>query len=583
MSSNDWEQRKLGELGSLKNGMNFSKEAMGIGFPFVNLQNIFGNNVIDVTNLGKAMASDSQLKDYNLLNGDVLFVRSSVKLEGVGEAALVPQNLENTTYSGFIIRFRDEYGLDNNFKRFLFGIESVRNQIMAQATNSANKNISQTVLENLCLKIPNKSEQEKIGLYFSNLDHLITLHHRKYMKYADLSVFDWEQRKLVDLVDRVTRKNQDLVSELPLTISAQYGLIDQNEFFDKRVASKDVSGYYLIENGEFAYNKSTSTDAPWGAIKRLDRYKNGVLSTLYIVFGIKENNPVDSDFLVSYYSTNLWHKGIHEIAAEGARNHGLLNIAPADFFETKLMIPQDIEEQKKIGKYFEELERLITLHQRKCEETKTLKKYMLQKMFPQNGHSVPEIRFSGFTEDWEQRKFADFTWDAGKRNKEDLDLEPYAITNEHGFIRQRDAHDDFGYMKDTDRKAYNIVQPNSFAYNPARINVGSIGYYKGVENVIVSSLYEVFQTDNYVNDRFLWHWLKSDEFPRWIEKLQEGSVRLYFYYDKLCECQLYMPSLEEQEKIATFLDDLDHLITLHQHKCEELQNIKKFMLKNMFI
>ena len=386
----DWEQRKLGELGSLKNGMNFSKEAMGIGFPFVNLQNIFGNNVIDVTNLGKAMASDSQLKDYNLLNGDVLFVRSSVKLEGVGEAALVPQNLENTTYSGFIIRFRDEYGLDNNFKRFLFGIESVRNQIMAQATNSANKNISQTVLENLCLKIPNKSEQEKIGLYFSNLDHL------------------------------------------------------------------------------------------------------------------------------------------------------------------------------------------ITLHQRKCEETKTLKKYMLQKMFPQNGHSVPEIRFSGFTEDWEQRKFADFTWDAGKRNKEDLDLEPYAITNEHGFIRQRDAHDDFGYMKDTDRKAYNIVQPNSFAYNPARINVGSIGYYKGVENVIVSSLYEVFQTDNYVNDRFLWHWLKSDEFPRWIEKLQEGSVRLYFYYDKLCECQLYMPSLEEQEKIATFLDDLDHLITLHHRKYMKYADLSVF-------
>ena len=184
-----WEQRKLGELGSLKNGMNFSKEAMGIGFPFVNLQNIFGNNVIDVTNLGKAMASDSQLKDYNLLNGDVLFVRSSVKLEGVGEAALVPQNLENTTYSGFIIRFRDEYGLDNNFKRFLFGIESVRNQIMAQATNSANKNISQTVLENLCLKIPNKSEQEKIGLYFSNLDHLITLHQHKCEELQNIKKF----------------------------------------------------------------------------------------------------------------------------------------------------------------------------------------------------------------------------------------------------------------------------------------------------------------------------------------------------------------------------------------------------------
>ena len=194
----------------------------------------------------------------------------------------------------------------------------------------------------------------------------------------------------------------------------------------------------------------------------------------------------------------------------------------------------------------------------------------------------PKIRFEGYSEDWEQRKFADFTWDAGKRNKEDLDLEPYAITNEHGFIRQRDAHDDFGYMKDTDRKAYNIVQPNSFAYNPARINIGSIGYYKGVENVIVSSLYEVFQTDNYVNDRFLWHWFKSDEFPRWIERLQEGSVRLYFYYDKLCECQLYMPSLEEQEKIASFLDALDHLITLHQRKCDETKTLKKYMLQKMF-
>lgn len=192
---------------------------------------------------------------------------------------------------------------------------------------------------------------------------------------------DWEQRKLGDVVDRVTRKNQDLVSELPLTISAQYGLIDQNEFFDKRVASKDVSGYYLIENGEFAYNKSTSNDAPWGAIKRLDRYENGVLSTLYIVFGIKSEKEINSDFLVSYYDTNLWHKGIHEIAAEGARNHGLLNIAPADFFNTKLMMPQDIDEQTKIGTYFQQLDHLITLHQHKCEELQNIKKYMLQNMF----------------------------------------------------------------------------------------------------------------------------------------------------------------------------------------------------------
>ena len=181
-----WEQRKLGDIGTLKNGMNFSKEAMGHGYAFVNLQNIFGNNVVDNHNLEFAEASKKQLIDYSLQKGDVLFVRSSVKLEGVGEAALIPENLENTTYSGFLIRFRDEYGLNNNFKKFIFAIRQVRNQIMSQATNSANKNISQSVLENLIFNIPIKEEQRVIGQYFSKLDNLITLHQRKLDKLKNI-------------------------------------------------------------------------------------------------------------------------------------------------------------------------------------------------------------------------------------------------------------------------------------------------------------------------------------------------------------------------------------------------------------
>ena len=139
-----------------------------------------------------------------------------------------------------------------------------------------------------------------------------------------------------------------------------------------------------------------------------------------------------------------------------------------------------------------------------------------------------------------------------------------------------------GTVHSEDISNYKLVRKNEFAYNPSRINVGSIGYYKGPENVIVSSLYEVFQTADYVDDRFLWHWFKSDEFPKWIERLQEGSVRLYFYYDKLCECQMLMPSVPEQKKIAETLDNLDNLITLHQRKCDEIKEIKKFMLQNMF-
>ncbi|WP_295920131.1 restriction endonuclease subunit S [Anaerovibrio lipolyticus] len=187
--TDDWEQRKLGELGNFKNGMNFSKDAMDKGYPFVNLQNIFGKNVIDIDNLGLADASDKQLKEYNLQEGDVLFVRSSVKLEGVGEAAIVPKRLENTTYSGFVIRFRDESNMDTNYKRFVFGTNSIRNQIMAKATNSANKNISQDVLINLEICVPSKEEQRKIGKYFVNLDNLITLHQRKSDSLKEIKKF----------------------------------------------------------------------------------------------------------------------------------------------------------------------------------------------------------------------------------------------------------------------------------------------------------------------------------------------------------------------------------------------------------
>ena len=179
-------------------------------------------------------------------------------------------------------------------------------------------------------------------------------------------VSSWEQRKLGEIARRVTRKNDGNESDLPLTISAQYGLVDQRTFFNNQVASKDMSGYYLLKKGEFAYNKSTSTDSPWGAIKRLLNYDKGCVSTLYICFDLIDADP---DFLVTYYETNHWYKSVQLIAAEGARNHGLLNIAPDDFFDTVLSIPGQQQEQKLIGNYFANLDSLITLHQREPPHT----------------------------------------------------------------------------------------------------------------------------------------------------------------------------------------------------------------------
>ena len=367
----------------MKNGMNFSKEAMGIGFPFVNLQNIFGNNVIDVSNLGKAMASDSQLKDYNLLNGDVLFVRSSVKLEGVGEAALVPQTLDNTTYSGFIIRFRDEYGLDNNFKRFVFGIESVRNQIMSQATNSANKNISQSVLENLELAIPSKSEQQKIGAYFSNLDHLITLHQRKYEKLlkvkksmlekmfprdgADVPEirFDgftdaWEQRKLSEVVKEV--KRTDETSDAPvMMITAENGFINQSERYSTNNAGQSLKKYILLEKGELAYNHGASKLRPFGSCFALISKEKARIPFVYHCFSSESEN---AEFLSLTLNGKPVERQLRRIVSSGARMDGLLNISFEEYTAIPISLPQKAE-QDRIADYFCNLDHLITLHQRK--------------------------------------------------------------------------------------------------------------------------------------------------------------------------------------------------------------------------
>ncbi|EFF31503.1 restriction endonuclease subunit S [Enterococcus faecium] len=176
----DWEQRKLGEIGNFKNGMNFDKSAMGHGSPFINLQNIFGRNVLEsIEGLGLAESSEKQKAEYNLLNGDVLFVRSSVKPSGVGETALVSRDYPGTTYSGFIIRFRPNIEFDNNFKRYIFGTKDVRNQIMAKSTSSANTNINQESLAKINIRLPKIEEQEKIGKFFAQLDQTITLHQRK--------------------------------------------------------------------------------------------------------------------------------------------------------------------------------------------------------------------------------------------------------------------------------------------------------------------------------------------------------------------------------------------------------------------
>ena len=270
------------------------------------------------------------------------------------------------------------------------------------SSGSTFESINSNDIKDLIIDIPSIEEQTKISMLLNNVNSIITLHQRKLekLKLAKKALLQklfpkngskfpelrfkgfadaWEQRKLCQITTRVTRKNGDQ-SDLPLTISAQDGLVDQRKYFNRQVASRDMSNYYLIKKGEFAYNKSYSEGYPFGAVKRLDYYDIGALSTLYILFEITDNN-ISSDFIVSYYMTHLWYKEISKRAAEGARNHGLLNISTEDFFDIELNIPNSIEEQVKIGNFIKQFDKFITLHQRKLDKLQDVKKGLLQKMF----------------------------------------------------------------------------------------------------------------------------------------------------------------------------------------------------------
>lgn len=390
---------------------------------------------------------------------------------------------------------------------------------------------------------------------------------------------EWEKRKLNSIVDRVVRKNQDLVSELPLTISAQYGLIDQNEFFDKRIASKDVSGYYLIYKGEFAYNKSTSSDAPWGAIKRLERYDNGVLSTLYIVFRIKDEVMTGSDYITIYYDTTNWYKEIKSIAAEGARNHGLLNIAPSDFFETQLMLPQNINEQQKIGDYFLNFDKLISFQEQKLEKLQNMKNSCLQKMFPKNCAEVPEIRFIGFSSPWKSRTLGS-CFDERIENMPDGELLSVTIGSGIKKFADLDRHDN----SNSDKSKYKKVCVGDIAYNSMRMWQGASGYspYEG----IVSPAYTVVKPKDGIDSQFFAYMFKKKDMTHLFEINSQGltSDTWNLKYPAFSKIIVRLPvDINEQKKIADFLIGLDRMIAYSQQELELTKRMKKGCLQKMFV
>lgn len=391
---------------------------------------------------------------------------------------------------------------------------------------------------------------------------------------------DWEQRKLGEVFKEYSEKNH---TELPaLTIIQGGGTVkreesDRNLMYDE----SNLSNYKMVRKDDFIVHLRSFEG---GLEKSL---LDGIISPAYHTF---HSDVADSRFYYPYFRSHefIKHKLVPHVY--GIRDGRSIDIAGMKTIE----IPYtSIEEQRKIGDYLESLDHLITLHQRKCEEMKTLKKYMLQKMFPQNGQSVPQIRFSGFTEDWEQRKLSELAtmharigWQ-NLRTSEFLDAGDYMLITgtdfEDGKVNYSTCHYVEKERYDQDK---NIQIKNGNILITKDGTLGKVAYVEGLSlpATLNAGVFNVeVKDENETDSKYLFQFLKAPFLMDYVSKKATGGTIKHLNQNILVDFPIATPSRAEQVRIGEYFSTLDDLITLHQQKCDELRNIKKFMLQNMFI
>ena len=396
---------------------------------------------------------------------------------------------------------------------------------------------------------------------------------------------DWEQRKLGELIKNIStgksvNSNDELVSDEDIAVLKTSCV--SNDRFDstecKRVIEGEVEFVKCPIKKDNVIVSRMNTPERVGACGYIaENHDNLFLPDR--LWQLKFKEEVSAYYIYIMLISTAYKNEIRSMAS--GTSSSMYNIPQDRFLNLHMRITPSKAEQEAIGRYFSRLDHLITLHQRKLEKLKELKKGLVQKLFSQ------EVRFkaddgSEFPK-WEEKKLGDVTSQYKVRNKKRLPLEIYSVNNIVGFIPQSEQFDDAGYLKDTDTSIYMVVPPKHFAYNPARLDIGSIGYQCLDHDVQVSSLYEVFETSDLVNDRFLWSWFHTYYFNNVVKRLQEGGVRLYFYYDKMQEVKIRLPSLPEQQKIADCLSSLDDGIAKQKATLAAWEELKKGLLQQMFV
>lgn len=585
----DWEKVSFGDLYEhcvVKNDLTFGKDKI------ISVANMYF--LQDVNN-----SDDDYLRTYNVFRlGDIAFEGHSSKEFAHGRF------VENTIGDGIVSHIFDVFRpksekYDLMFWKYAINNEMLMGKILSRCTKAStmmNDIVADEFLKESFL-VPSYEEQKKIGEFLSRLDTQIKFYQEQFdrlkqLKSACLETmfpqkdtavpslrfkeFDgaWGEDKLSTYATRITRKNDKMESDLPLTISSSEGLIAQTAFFNNVVASSNMSGYYLLKKGEFAYNKSYSNGYPFGAVKKLEKYEQGALSPLYIVFSLSES--VDHDYIVYFFETDLWHKEVAKRAAEGARNHGLLNIGAEDFLDINITFPVDKKEQEQIASFFRKLDAQIISQQQQLERLKQMKQSCLGLLFADNQSiTTPPLRFKGFNGEWIMIRFSDMAQRISTSGVSDKlpSVEFEDIVSGEGVLN-----------KDVSRK--NVVK-KGVKFEKHDVLFGKLRPY--LKNILYADFngiavgdFWVLRASEAVDPYFLYILVSTHQFMS-VANISSGSKMPRADWNLVSNSNFAIPSsIDEQRSIASFFRNLDGQINSKSQQVEKLKQVKKACL-NQFI
>ena len=374
----------------------------------------------------------------------------------------------------------------------------------------------------------------------------------------------WKQVKLSDFTERIVRKNKNNETDLPLTISSKDGLVDQISFFNKKVASKDISNYYLLRNGEFAYNKSYSVGYNFGSIKRLERYPMGALSTLYICFTLTKHN---GDYIKTYFDSLKWYKEIYIISAEGARNHGLLNVPTDEFFDTYHYVTDNPDEQQKIAAFMNLIDKRIQKHQQLLENIKKYKRGVIKTIFdtltPVSKSSIGKMA----------------TMFSGGTPRSDI-VEYY--NGSIPFIRSGEIHNDFTELHlsqiGLDNSSAKMVRKGDLLYALYGATSGEVDISK-IDGAINQAILCI--RTNEISSEYLALWLEINKNNILSKMLQGGQGNLSGELVKSLVVPIY--SKTEEQVIVRIGNSINKLIDANTNMLYMLNKAKESLLQQMFI